>query len=311
MERILRLIEKSQKNVKPEIDWDVHHALALKVAEQGAVLLKNEDQILPLAESDMVLIGHMAANIRYQGSGSSHINPTKLVNITDAMPDVPCCACGDAQGNVSAKDQQDAVEAAKKRKIAVVVVGLPDSYESEAFDREHMRLPDGHNALVDAVAQANPNTVVVLLGGSAMELPWADKVKAILYMGLPGQAGGQAVANLLTGKANPCGKLTETWPLSYEDVISGDTFGKKNTEYREGIYGENHFVIAPRPGGSFAHAKASYRSIFGEVESGWEKTESGYTFMIRIPENTSAMVILPDGSNQTVAAGTHKLNWTN
>lgn len=236
VERILRLIEKSQKNVKPEIDWDVHHALALKVAEQGAVLLKNEDQILPLAESDMVLIGHMAANIRYQGSGSSHINPTKLVNITDAMPDVPCCACGDAQGNVSAKDQQDAVEAAKKRKIAVVVVGLPDSYESEAFDREHMRLPDGHNALVDAVAQANPNTVVVLLGGSAMELPWADKVKAILYMGLPGQAGGQAVANLLTGKANPCGKLTETWPLSYEDVISGDTFGKKNTEYREGIY---------------------------------------------------------------------------
>lgn len=236
VERILRLIEKSQKIVKPAIDWDAHHALALKVAEQGAVLLKNEDEILPLAGNDMVLIGHMAGNLRYQGSGSSHINPTKLVNITDAMPDVPCCACGDAQGNVSAKDLQDAVETAKKQKIAVVVVGLPDSYESEAFDREHMRLPDGHNALVDAVVEANPNTVVVLLGGSPVELPWADKVKAILYMGLPGQAGGQAVANLLTGKANPSGKLTETWPLSYEDVISGDTFGKKNTEYREGIY---------------------------------------------------------------------------
>ena len=236
VERILRLIEKSQTIVKPEIDWDAHHALALKVAEQGAVLLKNKDNILPLAESDMVLIGRMASNLRYQGSGSSHINPTKLVNITDSMPGVPCCACGDAQGNVTEQDIHDAVEAAKKQKVAVVVVGLPDSYESEALDREHMRLPDGHNALVEAVASANPNTVVVLLGGSPMELPWADKVKAILYMGLPGQAGGQAVANLLTGKANPSGKLTETWPVSYDDVICKDTFGKKNTEYREGIY---------------------------------------------------------------------------
>ena len=236
VERILRLVEKSQSIEKRQVDRDAHHALALKVAEQGAVLLKNENSILPLAESDMVLIGYMAANLRYQGSGSSHINPTKLVNITDALPDVPCYACGDKDGNVTEQDLCDAVEAAKKQKIAVVVVGLPDSYESEAFDREHMRLPEDHNKLVAAVVNANPNTVVVLLGGSAMELPWADKVKAILYMGLPGQAGGEAAANLLTGKANPCGKLTETWPLSYEDVISKDTFGKKNTEYREGIY---------------------------------------------------------------------------
>ena len=236
VERILRLVEKSQGIAKPEIDWDAHHDLALKVAQQGAVLLKNEEHILPLCESDMVLIGHMAANLRYQGSGSSHINPTKLVNITDALPNVPCCACGDANGNVTEEDLRDAAEAAKSQKTAVVVVGLPDSYESEAFDREHMRLPEGHNKLVEAVVKANSNTVVVLLGGSAMELPWADQVKAILYMGLPGQAGGQAVANLLTGKVNPSGKLTETWPLSYEDVISKDTFGKKNTEYREGIY---------------------------------------------------------------------------
>ena len=236
VERILRLVEKSQGIPAPQIDWDTHHALALKVAEQGAVLLKNEDNILPLAESDMALIGYMAANLRYQGSGSSHINPTKLINISDALPSVPCCACGDKLGNVTEQELRDAVEAAKKQKIAVVVVGLPDSYESEAFDRDHMRLPEGHNKLVEAVAEANPNTVVVLLGGSAMELPWADQVKAILYMGLPGQAGGEAAANLLTGKANPCGKLTETWPLFYEDVISKDTFGKKNTEYREGIY---------------------------------------------------------------------------
>lgn len=236
VERILRLVKNSQNVAAPQIDWDAHHALALKVAEQGAVLLKNEDRILPLAEHDVVLIGHMTQNLRYQGSGSSHINTTRVVNISDAMPGAHCCACGDGLGNVSAQDLRDAVEAAKKQKIAVVVVGLPDSYESEAFDRENMRLPEGHNALVEAVAAVNPNTVVILLGGSAMELPWEDKVKAILYMGLPGQAGGQAVANLLTGKANPSGKLTETWPVSYDDVISKDTFGKKNTEYREGIY---------------------------------------------------------------------------
>lgn len=236
VERILQLVERSQGIAAPQIDWDAHHNLALKVAEQGAVLLKNEDNVLPLAESDMVLIGYMAANLRYQGSGSSHINPTKLVNISDALPNVPCCACGDANGNVTEGDLRNAADAAKNHKTPVVVVGLPDSYESEAFDRDHMKLPEGHNKLVEAVAKANPNTVVVLLGGSAMELPWADNVKAILYMGLPGQAGGEAAANLLTGKANPCGKLTETWPLFYEDVISKDTFGKKNTEYREGIY---------------------------------------------------------------------------
>lgn len=248
VERILRLVAKSQYIAKPEIDWDAHHVLALKVAEQGAVLLKNEDSILPLAESDMVLIGYMAANLRYQGSGSSHINPTKLINISDAMPGVPCCPCGDKHGNVTEQDLRDAVEAAKKQKVAVVVVGLPDRYESEAFDRDHMKLPEGHNKLVEAVVEANPNTVVVLLGGSAMELPWADQVKAILYMGLPGQAGGEAVANLLTGKTNPSGKLTETWPETYEAVISKDTFGKKNTEYREGIYvGYRYFDKANKP----------------------------------------------------------------
>ena len=149
---------------------------------------------------------------------------------------------------MTAEDIRNAADAAKTRKTAVVVVGLPDSYESEAFDREHMRLPEGHNNLVKAVVNANPNTVVVLLGGSAMELPWADQVKAILYMGLPGQAGGEAAATLLTGKANPCGKLTETWPVSYDDVISRDTFSKKNTEYREGIYvGYRYYDKAGKP----------------------------------------------------------------
>lgn len=236
VERILRLVDSKQDKEKPAVDLDAHHQLALEIARQGAVLLKNEDSILPLDTRDMALFGHMARRLRYQGSGSSHINPTKLVQLTDVLPEVPYLACCDRDGAVTEEELARAAELAKQKNIAVVVAGLPSIYESEAFDREHMALPEGHNRMIEVVAAANPNTVVVLLGGSAMELPWADKVKAILYMGLPGQAGGQAVADLLTGAANPCGKLTESWPVSYNDVISKDTFGKKNTEYREGIY---------------------------------------------------------------------------
>lgn len=236
VERILRLVEKARQAKPSPVDWDAHHALAQDVAEQGAVLLKNEDGILPLSGPDLVLIGHMAKEMRYQGTGSSHINPTRLVNLTEAMSGIPFADCCDAQGNVTEDALRGAVQAAKAHGIAIVVAGLPEINESEAFDREHMGLPEGHNRMIEAVAAANPDTVVVLLGGSAMELPWADKVKAILYMGLPGQAGGQAIANILTGKANPCGKLTETWPISYSDVVSKDAFGKRNVEYREGIY---------------------------------------------------------------------------
>lgn len=236
VERILRLVERAGNARSVMVDWDGHHALAQRVAEQGAVLLKNEGGLLPISDPDIVLIGYMAKNIRYQGSGSSHINPTRLVSLTDAMPDAPFVACCDAEGTVTADGLEQAVAAARAHSIAVVVAGLPDAYESEAVDREHMGLPEGHNRMIDAVVHANPNTVVVLLGGSPMELPWADKVKAILYMGLSGQAGGQAAANLLTGRVNPSGKLTETWPLSYADVVSKETFGKRNVEYREGIY---------------------------------------------------------------------------
>ena len=248
VERILRLVERAGNTRPVMVDWEGHHALAQKVAEQGAVLLKNEGGLLPISDTDIVLIGYMAKNIRYQGSGSSHINPTRLVSLTDAMPDAPFVACCDAEGAVTADGLREAAAAARGHTVAVVVAGLPDAYESEAVDREHMGLPEGHNRMIDAVVHANPNTVVVLLGGSPMELPWADKVKAILYMGLSGQAGGQAAANLLTGRVNPSGKLTETWPLSYADVVSKETFGKRNVEYREGIYvGYRYYDKAKKP----------------------------------------------------------------
>jgi len=229
-------------------DLEAHHALAQAVAEGGAVLMKNEDHVLPLAAEDMALIGEMARTMRYQGSGSSHINAAKLVSLTDALPNAPFVPCCDEKGDVTEEGLAQATAAARKAKVAVVCAGLPDLYESEGFDRENLRMPEGHLRMIEAVAEANPNTVVVLFCGCVVEMPWFDKVKAVLYMGLPGQAGGAAAARLLTGQANPSGKLTETWPLRYEDVPSCATFGKKYTHYSEGVYvGYRYYETAAVP----------------------------------------------------------------
>lgn len=235
--RVIALALKGKTRPKGQpFDQQAHHALARQVAEQGAVLLKNEGDILPLQAADMVLIGEMARTMRYQGSGSSHINPTRLTSLCDVWPEAPFVPGCDDKGNVTEESLGQAAEAAKAAKVAVVCVGLPDLYESEGFDRETMAMPEGHVRLIETVAGANPNTVVVLFCGSVVETPWMDRVKAVLYMGLPGQAGGEAAANLLTGKANPSGKLTETWPMTYQDVPSRNTFGKKTTYYKEGLY---------------------------------------------------------------------------
>lgn len=235
--RVIALALKSQTRSKGKpFDREAHHALARRVAENGAVLLKNEDGILPLQAEDVVLIGEMARTMRYQGSGSSHINPTRLISLCEAWPQAPFEPGCDTKGNVTEESLAQAAAAAKSAKVAVVCAGLPDLCESEGFDRETMAMPEGHVRLIETVAAANPNTVVVLFCGSAVETPWIDRVKAVLYMGLPGQAGGEAAAALLTGTANPGGKLTETWPLSYDQVPSRDTFGQKVTRYKEGLY---------------------------------------------------------------------------
>ena len=235
--RVIALALKGEKRPKGKpFDKEAHNNLAQTVAERGAVLLKNEENILPLNPEDIVLIGEMARTMRYQGAGSSHINPTHLTTLKDALPDVPFVPGCDEKGAVTGESLAEAVAAARSARIAVVCAGLPDAYESEGFDRETMAMPDGHIHLIEAVAAVNPNTVVVLFCGSAVETPWLSKVKAVLYMGLPGQAGGAAAANLLTGKVNPGGKLTETWPVRYENVPSRDTFAQKTTHYKEGLY---------------------------------------------------------------------------
>lgn len=235
--RVIALSLKSKTLTKDQpFDKAAHNEAAKAVALGGAVLLKNEDQILPLSQDGLLLVGYMAKNMRYQGSGSSHITPTKLTSLSDAFPGVPVVPGCDSLGAVTEESLEQAVAAAKAAKTVVVCAGLPDIYESEGFDRENLRMPAGHVRMIEAVAAANPNTVVVLFCGSVVETPWIDKVKAVLYMGLPGQAGGEAAAELLTGAVTPSGKLAETWPVSLSDVPTRELFGKKYTHYSEGIY---------------------------------------------------------------------------
>jgi len=252
-ERVARLVQKGQRAVQnaKSVDMEKHYRLAKKAAEESAVLLKNEGALLPLSEnSHAAFIGHMAKQLRYQGAGSSHINPWKLTSVVDACPDVPFAEGCDADGNTTEELLRQAAEAARAADTAVVFAGLTDKYESEGFDRESMALPEGHNRLIEAVAAANPNTVVVLLCGSAVELPWADKVKSILYMGLPGEAGGEAIRKLLYGKISPSGKLAESWPYRYEDAVTHGYYahGKKDAHYREGLYvGYRYYTSANVP----------------------------------------------------------------
>ncbi len=251
--RVLSLMLKEswvQQESTP-VDMEKHHALAAKIAAESMVLLKNEDGILPLAENTKVaLIGSMADMPRYQGAGSSHINPTKLTSLRSALPHAAFSPGCRADGTTDDALIAEAVKTAKNADRVILCAGLPDTYESEGFDRAHMGMPEGHNRLIEAVAAANPNVVVVLMCGSAVETPWADKVKGILFAGLSGQAGGIAIADILTGRVNPSGRLAETWPIRYEDCPSAAYYGEGYTdgEYREGIFvGYRYYDTAKVP----------------------------------------------------------------
>ena len=243
--RVLKLVFRAAEtlNEQASCDYEAHHALAKRAATEGAVLLKNEDGILPLKpDAKIAVIGAIAKSIRYQGAGSSHINPTKLSQPLDHLPGAMYAPGCDDRGDTTDELIAEAVETAQNAEIAVVFAGLPDRYESEGFDRDNMKMPEGHLRMIEAVTAANPNTVVVLLCGSAVECPWADRVKGIMYMGLPGQAGGEAIADLLYGRANPSGKLAASWPYTYADVPSSEIYGKTaDALYQEGIYVGYHY----------------------------------------------------------------------
>ncbi|MCL2300036.1 MAG: glycoside hydrolase family 3 C-terminal domain-containing protein, partial [Firmicutes bacterium] len=245
VERMLTLVDRARKGSKsPIMSTAEQHALAREIASQSMVLLKNDGGVLPLDKSrSIAVIGEFADAPRFQGAGSSNINAVNvesaLLSLKDAGANVKY-----ARGFRSDSENSDpllqsqAVNAAKKADAAVIFAGLPEFADGEGMDRAHLDLPANQNKLIEAVAKANPNTVVVYCGGSAVLLPWLDQVKGFLCTYLPGEAGGGAAADILLGKANPCGKLCETWPLAAEDVPCAAYFpgNPKSAEYRESIY---------------------------------------------------------------------------
>ena len=243
-ERILNIIYRYVENAKPDTPWDkeAQHAMAADIAAECMVLLKNEGGILPLNKGDdIAFIGEFAAKPRYQGGGSSHINSFRTTGAVEAAAGLKVtyaqgyCAAADTMSDAQL---EEAVAAAKAAKVAVVFAGLPDAYESEGYDRKHMAMPACQNRLIEAVAAANPNTVVVLHNGSPVEMPWLGKVKAVLEAYLGGQAVGLATVRVLFGDANPCGHLPETFPVKLSDNPSDLYYvGEGNrTEYREGVF---------------------------------------------------------------------------
>ena len=249
VDKLIDIILKGVANKKPGYKFDVkaHNLLSRQIAEQSMVLLKNDGNILPLKRVEgeyVAVIGAFADNPRYQGAGSSIINPTMIDSGRRAFNNSPISvkfADGyDRSGKRKNEDAYitEACNLAKNASKAVVFIGLTDDYESEGFDRSTMKLPDGHNRLVEAVSRVNDNVIVVLEGGSPVEMPWADDVKAILNAYLGGQSVAPAIVDVLTGKANPCGKLAETYPICIKDTPTSFRYpdSKEDVQYRESIF---------------------------------------------------------------------------
>lgn len=256
VERILTMVDKyltARKGIDPasmvhplpssvERGYDVaaHHALARTTAEQSAVLLKNED-ILPLQKDKKIaFIGEFAKVPRIQGGGSSHINNTWIESALDAVGDSVSYAQGFHIDEETTDETllQEAITLAKESDVAVIFAGLPDSFESEGFDRTHLNMPANQNELIARISEVQPNVVVVLHSGSPIAMPWLDKVAGVLQMYLAGQASGGAAVNLLFGDATPCGKLAETFPLHLEDNPSYLNFpgNREKVCYQEGVF---------------------------------------------------------------------------
>ena len=233
-------IEKAPR----KFDEKAHHELARRAAAESIVLLKNEGGILPLKHGKKVaLIGDFALTPRYQGAGSSMVNPTKVDSLKDAMEAaelemVGYCAGYERSGKANSAYLDEAVSQAKMAEAVILCIGLDESSESEGLDRTHIGIPAVQKELLDAVTAANPNVVAVVSAGSVIETDWVEQCKAVVHGYLGGQAGAGAMLDVLTGWQNPCGKLAETIPLRYEDTPAARYFPgrKQNAEYREGLY---------------------------------------------------------------------------
>ncbi|MCL9660457.1 glycoside hydrolase family 3 C-terminal domain-containing protein [Paenibacillus hunanensis] len=249
VEQLLRFVFNAIELQKPNATFDPneHHQLARYVAAESMVLLKNDHNLLPLSKKGRVaVIGEFAVQPRYQGSGSSHINPTQLDQalneirkLVDSESEVTYAPGYDLDSD-DVKDElvQEAVKLAGEADVVILFTGLPDRYESEGYDRTHLELPLNHKQLIKELAAVQPNLVVVLSNGSTVTMPWLDQTSAVLEGYLGGQAGGGAVADLLFGEVNPSGKLPETFPVQLSDNPSFLNFPGEGdrVEYREGIF---------------------------------------------------------------------------
>jgi len=235
---------RQSSSIDKTIDKDAHNIISRKIAAESMVLLKNDKNLLPLdKKAKIAFIGEMAVKPRFQGAGSSQVNPYKITSALEAAAEYAdvkyamgynTTDCDEINVNL----QSEAVELAKNSDICVMFIGLPHHYEAEGYDRSHIRLPEGQNKLVAAVHAVNPKTVVVLHNGSPVEMPWSSDVSCILEAYLGGQAGGGAIADILFGKVNPSGKLAESMPIKLSHNPSYLYYlGERDvTQYREGIF---------------------------------------------------------------------------
>ncbi len=256
--RVSKLILAAKENSRPtQTDFDAHHALAQRAAAEGAVLLKNQG-LLPLTEDKSIaLIGAFAIAPRFQGAGSSQVNASRLDKPLDGFierlgEDKVTFAQGfDAElAEADAGLIAEAVAAAEKADIAIIMAGLPPLFEAEGFDRSHLRQPEQIENLIMAVAAANENCVVVLSNGAPIEMPWLDAVPSVLEIYLAGQAGAHALVDLIYGDVTPSGKLAETFPLALVDCPAQENFAnhKRQLIYREGLnIGYRYFTSHDKP----------------------------------------------------------------
>ncbi len=239
-----------------KFDTEAHHAMAMKASEQSVVLLKNEDNFLPLKKGTKVaLIGDFAETPRYQGAGSSVVNPTKVDSTKDVIGNFDLGCIGFAKGYNRVGPavetlEKEACELAGKAEAVLLCIGLDEISESEGLDRKHMRLPESQVQLLQKISKVNRNLVVIFSAGSAVEMPWLSHCKALVHGYLCGQAGASALLKAVTGEVNPSGKLAESYPIKYEDVPSAPYFPSKErtAEYREGLYvGYRYYETADVP----------------------------------------------------------------
>ncbi len=290
-ERLLSMIEKGLNKPKPTASpYTNHQVLARQAFEESAVLLKN-DGLLPIAQGKSIaVLGAMCKHTRFQGGGSSHINPTHVSHAFESFSTgnenfVYEPGYSMETDEVDEKLLKSAIDAVKDKDVVVIFAGLPDSFESESFDRTHMQLPKSHQRLIDEVVRRNSNVCVVLYAGSPVEMPWISQVKAVLMAYLPGQEGASAIPDILYGNVNPSGKLAETFPLKLSDNPSFLNFGElRQTLYSESVFtGYRYYDTAKIPVlFPFGHGLSYSKYSYGEISLSSSQIEEGDTLTVTV-----------------------------